>query len=114
MEVPNSIPIVVGVNQVGVFPEEKIPASVKNEVRTIKSLSPYSVCCIILPFPQKLWYVCSQGDESRPSHKSMQELFKGIALFPSIATVSTTVSKLCHTILWNVQWTLCWGDREEE
>ena len=54
MEVPNSIPIVVGVNQVGVFPEEKIPAAVKNEVLTIKSLSPSPVCSIILPFPQKL------------------------------------------------------------
>lgn len=54
MEVPNSIPIVVGVNQVGVFPEEKIPPAVKNEVLTIKSLSPSSVCCIILSFPQKL------------------------------------------------------------
>lgn len=53
MEVPNSIPIVVGVNQVGVFPEEKIPAAVKNEVLNVKSLSS-SVCCIILPFPQKL------------------------------------------------------------
>lgn len=54
MEVPNSIPIVVGVNQIGVFPEEKIPPAVKNEVLTIKSLSPSPVCCIILPFPQKL------------------------------------------------------------
>lgn len=48
MEVPNSIPIVVGVDRVGVFPQEKIPATLKDEIPNPLSFPPSAVCSILL------------------------------------------------------------------